>query len=58
MRLKGEWQLLMLLGSVACADAPPEVHGVVMDSIATVALAEPDSAPMNRIIDLLHSADG
>lgn len=58
MRLKCGWLLLVLLGSVACADATPRAHGVVMDSIATVVLAEPDSAPLNRIIGLLHAADG
>lgn len=58
MRLKGDWQLLMLLGGVACADAPPEVHGVVMDSVATMVLAEPDSAPIARAIALLHGGDG
>jgi hypothetical protein len=54
----GPWLLLAMLGTVACADARSESHGVVLDSVATVVLAEPDSVPMNRIIDLLHSADG
>jgi hypothetical protein len=58
MRLQCDWPLLVLLGSVACADATPQVHGVVMDSVATIVLAEPDSAPLNRVIGLLHAADG
>jgi hypothetical protein len=57
MQLKRDWLLLVLLGGVACADATPEAHGVVMDSIATVVLTEPDSAPVTQTLAPFHARD-
>ena len=54
----GPWLLLALLGTVACADAKSESHGVVLDSVATVALAEPDSVPVTQTLAPFHASDG
>lgn len=58
MWLQCDWLLLVLLGSVACADATPQVHGVVLDSIAAVVLVEPEGDPIARASGLLHASDG
>ena len=54
----GPWPLLALLGTVACADAKSEAHGVVLDSVATVVLTEPDSVPVTQTLAPFHGSDG
>jgi hypothetical protein len=58
MRVKCDWLLLVFLGGVACTDATPEAHGVVMDSLATVVLAEPDTEPVTQTLAPFHARDG
>lgn len=55
MRLKHSWLLLVLLGGVVCTDATPGAHGVVMDSLATVVLTEPDSTPVTQTLASFHA---
>lgn len=52
------WLLPVLLGVMACVDSKSGASRPLMDSLATVVLAEPDSVPVTQTLAPLHSRDG